>query len=438
MTLRALAFSEILLVMFLLLAPVSSTSTIRKVPEDYSTIQGAVNAANPGDTIQVAAGLYNENVVLNKALRLVGRDKYTTIVDAGGRGPALIIKAANVFVTGFTVQNALVMNYGYYDGIDIESSSSNNVITGNVIRNNCHGVWVGVSEGNVVSDNIVTQNVYGLRFFGSSKNTIWNNLVSDNSYSGVFLYGKAPYFSTRNIVYENTISNSHYGLHIDSSQDSLNKFYRNNFVNNAVQVDVIGTNIWDNGAEGNYWSDYNGADLNGDGIGETLLPFHGVDYHPLMSPWSPVRFFDAVWEGVAYPVKIFSNNTVSSFSFSQSDKVVTFNVIGPSGQWGFVNVTIPKQLLDAPGSPPLGSWVVLLDGQDVTSNAKISGNSTHTFIYLSYRLTTHKIEIIGTTVVPEFATPLAFLFVVAGLLATAFVSGWARRQHFARKTVEYK
>jgi hypothetical protein len=49
------------------------------VPGDYSTIQAAINAANPGDTIQVAAGTYHEQVVINKNLTLQGAGDATII-----------------------------------------------------------------------------------------------------------------------------------------------------------------------------------------------------------------------------------------------------------------------------------------------------------------------------------------------------------------------
>jgi len=51
--------------------PTVSAATIY-VPADYSTIQEAVNAANPGDTIIVASGTYNEMISINKPLTLLG------------------------------------------------------------------------------------------------------------------------------------------------------------------------------------------------------------------------------------------------------------------------------------------------------------------------------------------------------------------------------
>ncbi|HID43216.1 MAG TPA: hypothetical protein EYP30_05460 [Archaeoglobaceae archaeon] len=48
---------------------VSSALTIY-VPDDYPTIQGAVDAANPGDTIIVRDGIYYENVMVDKSLNI--------------------------------------------------------------------------------------------------------------------------------------------------------------------------------------------------------------------------------------------------------------------------------------------------------------------------------------------------------------------------------
>ncbi|HXI24418.1 MAG TPA: Ig-like domain repeat protein [Pyrinomonadaceae bacterium] len=77
-----------------------------------ATIQGAVNAASSGDTINIAAGSYPEQVTISKSLTIVGADKATTMLTTpaslvSGIGGNLILlqidTAANVEVSGITI-----------------------------------------------------------------------------------------------------------------------------------------------------------------------------------------------------------------------------------------------------------------------------------------------------------------------------------------------
>ena len=52
------------------------------VPTDYSSIQEAINAATDGDTVFVKRGTYDETLVLNKTISLIGEDRDTTIIEA--------------------------------------------------------------------------------------------------------------------------------------------------------------------------------------------------------------------------------------------------------------------------------------------------------------------------------------------------------------------
>ena len=66
------------------------------VPDDFSTIQEAINAASDGDIIFVRNGTYYENVVVNKAVSLIGQDSNKTIVDGNGGFSAVSITAPYV------------------------------------------------------------------------------------------------------------------------------------------------------------------------------------------------------------------------------------------------------------------------------------------------------------------------------------------------------
>ena len=400
-------------------------------PADFARIQDAIETADPEDTIEVASGTYYEHLTIDKSVSLVGEDRSTTIIDGSNYGTVVYISANDVYVSGFTIRYS-----GLYiddNGIRLDSSS-NIVISGNVITNNTWGIWLeqasnnaireniianssdtgiylGASNNNIVSSNIIVNNTYGMWLERSSTNdTIRGNIVTDNWRNGISLAKTADsnivcdniitenedgihLFSDFNSIYENTILNNWFGIYSLESEGNI--IYRNNFINNTVQVDMgDSVEVWDNGAEGNYWSDYDGQDLNGDGIGDTLLPHQGLDQYPLVEAWGQFRVFDVILEEEKYHVTTFSNSTIASFNFNPSLKQISFNVTGPSGAVGFCNVTIPKSLLR-------DFWLILVDEANVTAGTVIVETGTHTFFYLSYGFSTHTVKIIGTDVLDK-------------------------------------
>ena len=89
-----------------------SMGTVSKtlvVPDDYPTITAALTHAIQGDTIMVKAGVYNENIQINKTLTLEGEDNQNTIIiGEGGPGePAVVtLMASGITLSGFTIESA--------------------------------------------------------------------------------------------------------------------------------------------------------------------------------------------------------------------------------------------------------------------------------------------------------------------------------------------
>ena len=195
--------------------------------------------------------------------------------------------------------------------------SSNNTIYNNTASNTCDGISLEWSSNNTIYNNTASNNQLGVSLsWDSSNNTIYNNTANSNKQDGINLYS-----SSNNTIYNNTASNNQHGLVLDHSNNntiynsnaSSNKYgiylyysnnniiYLNNFINNTDNIySSYSTNIWNSTSKitytynnsqytsylGNNWSDYNGSDKNGDGIGDTPYAIGGdADNYPLMQPW---------------------------------------------------------------------------------------------------------------------------------------------------------
>ena len=366
------------------------TSRIIHVPMDSALIQEAINSASDGDTISVAGGKYYEHVSVNKSVKLHGREGAT--IDGNGTGEVISVTKDNVEISGFIIQNG-------YRGIFLSHSIGSTVRSNTLMSHTGAAIELRYSNKIVISSNNISNSNHAIYLmFSSCVNTIFNNTIINNS-QGLAL----SWHCNGNTIEGNTAtSNSFAGIVMGGNNN--NTICHNNFINNPEQVySYNSSNMWGNGAEGNYWSDYKGKDQNGDGIGDTRLPHKGFDYHPLMEPWSMKRVFDIAWGKETYRVTILCNSTVASFSLNDTLKQISFNVTGPSGTVGFCNVTIPKKLLwaDRPEA-----WLTEVDGTRTTST--IVENATHTSLYFTYNHITQRIKIIGTSVILDTTPPVAY------------------------------
>ena len=208
-------------------------------------------------------------------------------------------------VANVTIKNFIVIIQGFDDNIHLENCSNvtiaNNTLTSSKLNNQQGGLGIDVWGGksNIITGNRIMDNVRGITFESTTSN---------------------------NRVFGNNITNNFRGLWIQQSQN--NSIYNNNFDNNTVNVFIIGEavirgsekvvtpllNTFDNGTVGNYWSNYNGTDSNGDGIGDVpyVIDEYNRDNHPLMKPVFVPDFPFGPDEPEPFPITIVVGSAIAA------------------------------------------------------------------------------------------------------------------------------
>ena len=221
-------------------------------PNNYTSIQDAINDAKDGDTVFVYNGTYHENIVINKSINLIGENKETTIIDGGGNKIGIYISGKWVNVSGFKVINCradfhyegagIFLTYSFYSCI------SNNIIVDNTVD----GIRLSHSYYNIISDNeIINNGGEGINIYLSKRNNLTNNYI-ENNYRGIFMdHGDYNYIfnnvikncraggiqlslSGHNTVIQNSIVKDDAGIYFYRSYN--NDVIENNILNNRVGV----------------------------------------------------------------------------------------------------------------------------------------------------------------------------------------------------------
>ena len=215
-----------------------------------NALQEAINSAEPGSKLELPAGVYKGNIVINKPLIIDGIDKRAIIV-GDGNGTVIRVTSPNVTLKNLTIKHSGAQHERVDAGVSLKNASGSKVLNCKIVdvlfgidmqeSHNCHiennyitskpfslglrgdaiRLWysndnilrknfitksrdfvVWYSHGNLIEENFGEYCRYSLHFMYTGKNIVKNNTYEHNSVGIFFMY------SQDTIATGNTVRNS--------------------------------------------------------------------------------------------------------------------------------------------------------------------------------------------------------------------------------------
>lgn len=327
----------------------------RPAAADASPLQRLIDAARPGDRIEVDAGTYQGDLYIDKSVHLVGIGRPRLL--GSGLGSVVRVRADRTLIEGFdidgqlggslardssgihvtarqvTVRDCRIIRalFGVYlreahgatvDGTAVtgiegkapgEQGSGIHVwntqgftLRGNRIRYSRDGFYIQSSNNGLVTGNQVSDVRYGLHYMNSDDNRFEDNVFERGAAGAALMYSRRLTFARNRFVHnrgfasvglllkdcedvlaeDNLVADNERGFFIDgavrhvfrhnvvSSSDvavvvydssSGNRFEGNAFIGNLAPLRLVGRRT-DTVFDGNYWSEFDEPDLDGDGV----------------------------------------------------------------------------------------------------------------------------------------------------------------------------
>lgn len=192
-----------------------------------TNLQAAIDAASPGDVLQVGPGVYDK-IEISKSLSLVGNG---ATIKAGNMDACVRVLADKVNISGFLVRD------GFY-GISLENVTNCKISDNTVIRCTQPGIMLKFSDDNVVEGNNASFNGlggegwYGIYLTNSNHNLILENAAIGNGAYGINLFPSC----NNNTIKGNVLERNMYGLYM--FRDCTNNIIESNTMSRNTNTGV--------------------------------------------------------------------------------------------------------------------------------------------------------------------------------------------------------
>ncbi len=220
------------------------------------SIQQAIAKAQAGDTIEIARGQYQENLIIDKKLTLKGIHRPT--IRGGNHGDTIRIVSPDVVIDGLIVRDSGDSLKDQNAGIYIYPGSHRSIVRNCDITYNLFGLWIEKANDVLIENNLIT----GKREYNSSQrgngiqlyNTKGARIIGNNiSFVRDALYVDVSHHA---IFRGNKLHHSRYGSHYMNSyynlwEDNDSYFNRGGLALMEVRDQIVRNNrTWGNSDHG--------------------------------------------------------------------------------------------------------------------------------------------------------------------------------------------
>ncbi len=203
-----------------------------RIDAETPDLQAALDAAHPGDIVELHDGVHSGNFRIDKPLILRGQGG---VIDGAGRGRSLTIASAGVRIEGIEVRNS-GEDVGRSDAcIYVEPSATGSVIQGSALTRCAFGIWIHETDGVQIVDNRIESREElrtndrgnGIHLFNASNLMVRDNVVM-NARDGIYVAATED-----SVIEGNTTSRVRFGIHYMYS-------YRNTVRDNIANDNTVG------------------------------------------------------------------------------------------------------------------------------------------------------------------------------------------------------
>jgi hypothetical protein len=280
---------------------VKSTNDTIYVPDDYPTIQEAINNANSGDTVFVRNGIYNETILINSVksdINLIGEDRHFTKINGTldslvCDGTLITIKNFNflgnvnndktVYLRGdganfsnciaykIQIKNSFVeINNNEITGLSIQPDDNKNV---DIKNNNIDNIFITDCSNILIENNTIMKEI---SIWGCDYCNIINNVIFEESSYGIYIAKSPDSNSSNNKIAYNEILNKEKGIFNNGDFTTIESNIINNNTlgivcktsNAIINENILNNNIFgisinsdNNNIEKNIFFDSGGIDI---------------------------------------------------------------------------------------------------------------------------------------------------------------------------------